>query len=372
MTASYITKRGAVWYFKRRVGGRVVFQSLRTGDRQLAARKAKLLAADLEAGRWDRVFELRTRRELATLGEVFTCYLASTDLQIAPHTMRENVNCVRRMVRVGHAVSEVDALPVSVLSPGLVRQYQQSRLLACAGGDERGRDGVAVSCNSTHAQARSLFSKRAMRRDIYADLSLGEGVRRFCEAEPLSVLPRDNYLAPNGEVVARLWAAQTALRVESPGVWLAFWLAAMTGLRRGEIVAARWRWLSSTQMSVPVEDDFVPKSGRARVVPVIADVEREARAAAVTAGFDTSPEAHILPGSAAARFNLFRSLGLWMKANGWTRRQKAHELRKVFASALCAMSSPYAAQMALGHSELETTSRYAARPLVAGVDPRPA
>jgi len=42
---------------------------------------------------------------------------------------------------------------------------------------------------------------------------------------------------------------------------------------------------------------------------------------------------------------------------------------KLFATTICAAADPYTAQLALGHQELETTTRYAARPKLQAVNP---
>ena len=113
----------------------------------------------------------------------------------------------------------------------------------------------------------------------------------------------------------------------------------------------------------------MPKSGRARTLPVLPEVRTEALAVAQKAGWDVSPEAHWLPGEARERLDVFRRLGAWMKSLGWTRKRKAHELRAVFGTALARAHGAYAAQLALGHADLKTTARYAARPPLEAVNP---
>jgi integrase len=147
-------------------------------------------------------------------------------------------------------------------------------------------------------------------------------------------------------------------------------MASMTGLRRKEIVFARWGWMHADGVDVRVEADFVPKGKRGRWVPAVPEARAEALKVATEQNWETQAAAYLLPGnSVSKRMEVFRRLGKWMKDRGWPRRQKAHELRKLFATALCRAADPYAAQMALGHQELETTSRYAQRPAVMAVNP---
>ena len=59
-----------------------------------------------------------------------------------------------------------------------------------------------------------------------------------------------------------------------------------------------------------------------------------------------------------------------MRSLGWDRKRKAHELRAEFGSAMVEANDAYSAQLALGHQDLKTTARYAARPAIRAVDPR--
>lgn len=335
----------------------------------MAKAKARLLVTDLEQDRWDRLYQLRTRRELATLGEVIARYEQATDLQLTPRSQRENVNSLRRVIRRATGHDNCDALSISTLDAALARKYLRLTLEA-AGPGELDRDTAAVTANSTLTQARSVFSKRARRKGIYDGLNLGSTLTEFLEADKLTTLPRDNYLPPDPALIGKLWTEAEALRATDPEVWLAFYIASMTGLRRGEIIAGRWRWLTDSTVTTPVENDFVPKSGRARTLPVVPDVRREALAVASAAGFDTSPDAHWLPGTVGHKEAAFARLGKWMKSLGWTRKRKSHELRAMFGTVLCQQSGPYAAQLALGHQDLKTTTRYAARPQITAVNPR--
>jgi integrase len=54
----------------------------------------------------------------------------------------------------------------------------------------------------------------------------------------------------------------------------------------------------------------------------------------------------------------FVHLGRYMKSHGWTRRQKGHELRKIFATRVNMFNNTIDVMNALGHKDIKTTKRY--------------
>lgn len=378
MKTPHVVKRGDTYHWRRMLDGKIHTKSLNTTDARTAAELAKQAdrALEMAAGlgqveKFEESIGVRRAKAVSVpaIGEILARYAADRLLPVALRTRRNNILALRMMVRVATGRDEVDALPCSVLDDKLVRDYQNRRLRA-VGEDKLQRDRVAVSVNSTHAQARSVFSKRSARVKLYEGMTLPPCLRAFVDAQPLEVLRRDNYQVPESGELGRVFGAADALRQAEPEVWAAFWLASMTGMRRGECIHARWRWLADTAVRVQFEADFVPKGKRERFVPVVPDVRAELVKLATDLGWPMAPEDTVLPGSLTARFKMFKRLGKWMGEQGWTRRKKAHELRAVFASALTASADAYTAQHALGHQEIETTMRYAARPEVKAVDPR--
>jgi integrase len=47
-----------------------------------------------------------------------------------------------------------------------------------------------------------------------------------------------------------------------------------------------------------------------------------------------------------------------MRSHGWTRRQKGHELRKIFATRVNMFNNTIDVMQALGHKDIKTTKRY--------------
>lgn len=381
-----LLKRGSKWYFKKEVGGKVKSISLNTTDLELAKVRRNNLEKLAHQEKWKEIDELGSKRSVATIGEVIGRYEKATDLQLAQRTYENNVWALRLILKRVKGLDNdaaVDGLATSVLDGGLAREWQRL-CLEKAGADKLKLDSASVSANSMLAQARSLFGKDAMARKIYEGLKLPD-LAGFRSAPRLNELKRDSYQKPADELLRQIWKAAHVLRdgasesldptigkesavAKEPALWLVFWLASQTGLRKGEMTFMRYRWFESEFVRTCFEADFVPKGKRERDVPVVAAVEVECRRVAKENGWPTEDTDYVLPGSQWMKEKLFKAFGRWMRAQGWTRRQKAHELRKIFASDFLETSTPYDAQLALGHRDLKTTSRYAARRSAKAVD----
>ena len=365
------------WQIVFELDGRRVRKGLKTADAALARERAiKLFIKPALCGDWQKIFPPpppEKEKRFATLQEMMNCYAASAHLllDVSVPSVAANLGQLRLVVATALEISpeEVGALSSSVLTLNLavnfqrkfcsLRKYTSNRLA-----ENRGR----VSANSKLRQSRSLFSKKARAKRLYeaAGLRLPD-MAGFTACPLLAELKVDNYKMPDAALLHNLWRASAQLKEEQPAVWMVWHLANATGMRRKELCAMRWRWFGAGSVSTPFEEDFIPKSKREREIPVRPDVEQLARELAVTHGWPCGPSDYVLPGTKASRAELFREISVWMKAQGWTRRQKAHELRKIFASVVCEENDAYAAQLVLGHQQIVTTQRYAARPKVAPV-----
>ncbi len=362
----------ASWRIVFMFDGRFVRKGLKTADVRLAEERAiKLFIKPAMCGDWEKIFpppKPEAEKRFATIQEVMDCYEASAHLllDVSVPSVSANLGQLRLVVgsALGIAPEKVGALSTSVLTLDLAvnfqrkfcaqRQYRTDRLA-----ENRGR----VSANSKLRQARSVFSKLARTKRLYESAGLRlPDLAGFSTCPLLEELKVDDYPMPAEALLHTLWSASAQLKAEQPAVWMVWHLANATGLRKSELCAMRWRWFAAGRVQVLFEEDFIPKSKRERSIPVRPDVEQIAREHAMAHGWPCGTGDHVLPGTKTDREDLFRKIAAWMKANGWTRRQKAHELRKVFASVVCAQNDPYAAQLALGHQQLTTTQRYAARP----------
>ena len=141
--------------------------------------------------------------------------------------------------------------------------------------------------------------------------------------------------------------------------------AANTGLRRGELLALRWRDIDFTGSVIRVRASFAegalttPKSGRMRSVPMASQVARAldqlSRRGGLTADDDLVFPGEIgtyLDGSALRR-RYDRAL-----ARAGLRRLRFHDLRHTFGTRMIAKADIRRVQEWMGHADIQTTMKY--------------
>jgi integrase len=144
-----------------------------------------------------------------------------------------------------------------------------------------------------------------------------------------------------------------------------FLTAAFTGLRRGELLALRWRDVDFTGSVIRVRASYTagqlttPKSGKVRSVPLAPDVaaalaklgQRELFTADDDLVFVGEWGGH-LDGSA-----LRRRYDAALKRAG-LRRLRFHDLRHTFGTRMIAKADIRRVQEWMGHSDIQTTMKY--------------
>jgi integrase len=145
-----------------------------------------------------------------------------------------------------------------------------------------------------------------------------------------------------------------------------FLAAAYSGLRRGELIALRWRDVDFERSAIRVAGSFsdgqltTPKSGRGRVVPMVPEVA-QVLARLSQRDESTGEDGLVFPGE----------LGLYLDGSALRRRFAAaaeraglrpirfHDLRHTFGTlAVRGAESIVELQNWLGHAEVRTTMRY--------------
>lgn len=171
-----------------------------------------------------------------------------------------------------------------------------------------------------------------------------EGIKPFPEKS------RDAFVH-QGKELERLAEAINAVRVKKYRVL--FWLYLMTGLRRCELLNAKWKDLDIDRKELKIPDT---KNGKAHFVPLSIEA---------LALLDSLPRrsTYIFPGG-----NANRPLNTSTVWNAWNRiRHRAgldhiriHDLRRTFASHLAQSGCPLALlAILLNHSSIEPTRVYA-------------
>jgi integrase len=143
----------------------------------------------------------------------------------------------------------------------------------------------------------------------------------------------------------------------------------MTGLRKGELAALRWRDVDWTASRIRVRQNYVrgefgsPKSKRsARSVPMADQVGGELDRVSKTSRF-TAPDdlvfAHPATGGPLAKANMSRRFTRALKEAGLN-EHRFHDLRHTFGTRMAAVGTPLRTlQEWMGHRDIATTQRYA-------------
>lgn len=141
--------------------------------------------------------------------------------------------------------------------------------------------------------------------------------------------------------------------------------AAMTGLRRGEVVALRWRDIDFGGQAVRVRSNLsfgqlvTPKSGKVRSVPMVPDVSRTLTRLRNRALF-TSDEDPVFVRPAGGHLDavVLRARYAAAVRRAGLRHLPFHSLRHYFGSMAVNRASLVQVQSWMGHSHIQTTARY--------------
>jgi integrase len=144
-----------------------------------------------------------------------------------------------------------------------------------------------------------------------------------------------------------------------------FLTAAFTGLRRGELLALRWREVDFAGSTIRVRASYAagelttPKSGKVRSVPMAPDVgEALAR---IGQRLDWTSDDDLVFAGEAGRYldgsALRRRYAAAVKRAG-LRALRFHDLRHTFGSRMIAKADIRRVQEWMGHADIQTTMRY--------------
>ncbi len=240
---------------------------------------------------------------------------------------------------------------------------------------------------ATGASDRTVNKYRGMLRAIYnhacraATFDLAANPVRDTDARRQHARqPLDYYRPEEVEAIARVFESGAHRRAREADPDERHWqraddrqdadavrLAAYTGLRRGELVALRWRDVDWEGRKLTVrralsagEIQATPKGGRAREVPLSAQAAAAFDRLSRRDGF-TGRDDYVLVGRAGGHLDpdaLSRRYTLARNATG-LRPLPLHSLRHAFGSGLVAAGLDLATvQAAMGHASITTTQVY--------------
>ena len=161
------------------------------------------------------------------------------------------------------------------------------------------------------------------------------------------------------EVMALVRAADTE---QDAALYLT---AAFTGLRRGELLALRWRDVDFAGSTVRVRASYagraltLPKSGKVRAVPLAPEVSRTLARLASRPHF-TGEDDLVFAGETGSYLDgsaLRRRYALALK-RGQLRPLRFHDLRHTFGTRMIAKADIRRVQEWMGHADVQTTMKY--------------
>jgi integrase len=142
-------------------------------------------------------------------------------------------------------------------------------------------------------------------------------------------------------------------------------VAAYSGLRQGEILALRWRWVDFVDGLLHVQRNYtdgkdkIPKGKKVRSVPMTPAV-MDALAKLKERGYLTDNDDLVFVGEGGGyvnHFNLRRAFYRTIK-NAGLREIRFHDLRHYFGTQAVTVLDPLKVQGYMGHKHYSTTQRY--------------
>lgn len=380
---------------KIQVGGRRESFPLRTSNKSKAAVKAAQIYGDVVALGWDAALAKHkpdnTKPKGSAVGELITA--VSELANVRPATLRSYVATFRRIVadvmsleaRAGRFarcgggrkswLEEVDAVPLSKLTPDKIEAWKLRYVASRAGGDEAKARASRNSANSMLRMGKGLFAKRLLRLvvnriELPSPLPF-DGVDLFARQSM-----RYNSTMKVEDVLA---AARDDLAQNDPEAFKAFSLCLFAGLRRNEADKLRWESIDFDAGFIRVEarSDFAPKAETS-----LGDVPIDAELCAILRGLKArQPGAEYVLSSDAPkrRFRLprperteplkvnwseyragdtFKRLADWLRAHGVKSRTPLHTLRKEAGSLICEKHGLFAASRFLRHADVAITAQH--------------
>ncbi|RXK53504.1 hypothetical protein ESB00_17580 [Oleiharenicola lentus] len=308
-------------------------------------------------------------RKTSTLGQLRDVVeLNAGNLGVTQETAKEYFRSIGTIVRdvlrsrenlpKKPSMDKVMAQPVGLLNASLLFDFKGLRLPPhLREHTSKGRKAkLTANRHMRNAQALFMPDRVAFLRDKELHIPDMEPFRSV----PMFQHATERYnLPPAAFMLTLVKQIMTDLANEDSAMYCATLLALHAGLRREEIVHAKWDWFIDEPTGLVVhvrpEDEFAPKFGLERKVKVSRWLHAE------LLRFKSKKEACILPDYARDHnVDIVTRLVAWLKAHGVTAIKPIHELRKWFGSFFATEYSITTAQRQLGHSTpMVTNAHYA-------------
>lgn len=245
-----------------------------------------------------------------------------------------------RSVAGAHLLPEFGRLPLEAITPRMIEQWVEQI------------DRSASTRRLALVLIHGIF-KRAMK--VWG---LPTNPAAAVEKPPISRSGDLEVFSPE-----EVWALVRAATTEQDAAM--YLTAAFTGLRRGELLALRWRDVDFANSVIRVRASYAagvvtsPKSGKVRSVPMAPDVA-DALARLGTRDDFTADDDLVFVGGTGSFIDpsaLRRRYGAALKRAG-LRRLRFHDLRHTFGTRMIGKADIRRVQEWMGHSDIQTTMRY--------------
>jgi integrase len=359
--------------------GRRLCFTLRTGNKEAAARRARDIYNDLVTLGVDATVEKHRPEEEekppepATIGQWVEA--ASKVFDGRPATFGNYARCLRliggdilavtktkKRFAPGKANSSrarIDATPLSILTTEAVQGWR-IRFVAKADKNPALQRTARISCNSLLRQARALFCKKMLK--FISGLQHPDPVP-FADCE---MFPRES-MRYNSKVdpAVLIQKAQEELSLTDPEAFKVLLLAIGAGLRRGEIDKLLWRQIDLNTGVIRIE---ATEAGALKSEDSAGNVEVDETFCSIFRGFLARASGPFMIEAAAREAGekewgqqyrcdaVFNRLNAWLRANGMDVAKPLHTLRKEAGSIIATQSGIHAASRFLRHADIQVTA----------------
>jgi integrase len=338
-------KRGPVWYAKYRLpDGRQVQRRIgpawtgrsRPAAGHLTKRTAEAWLRDLlaEARRGTLPGMVQTGATFADAAAEFLRY-SEQDRGCKPSTLRGYRSSIE-----AHLLPVFGPAPIESLTTQAIERW-----IATVDGSPRTRNKLLIVLHGIFRRARKLYGLPA---------NPVAGVEKFPQRRSGDI----EVFSPE-EVMALVRAASSE---QDAAIYLT---AAFTGLRRGELLALRWRDIDFAGSVIRVRASFAggalttPKSGKVRSVPMASHVA-QALAKLSARGSLTGEDDLVFMGELGTYLDGSALRRRYEKAleRAGLRRLRFHDLRHTFGTRMIAKADIRRVQEWMGHADVQTTMKY--------------
>jgi integrase len=338
-------KRGAAWYAKYRLPDGRQFQRKigpawtergRPPAGYFTRRSAEAWLRDLldQARRGTLPGMVRTGATFADAAEEYLRYVEH-DRGRKPSTVRGYRSAIE-----AHLLPVFGSIPVEAVTTEAIERW-----IATVDRSPRTRNKLVVLLHGIFARAKKVYGLRA---------NPAAEVEKFPQRRSGDI----EVYSPE-----EVWAlVRAAASEQDAAIYLT---AAFTGLRRGELIALRWRDVDFGGSAIRVRASFAggalttPKSGKVRSVPMAPEVAAALAKLGERQGWTDDDDlvfvgvgGSYLDGSA-----LRRRYEVAVKAAG-IRRLRFHDLRHTFGTRMIAKADIRRVQEWMGHADVQTTMKY--------------